>query len=183
MTTRRLAVVALGATLAACAPLLDFDALTGGGSSADAGGEDGGDAGPDTGGEGGGDAGQAGDAGDPCTGVPAIDNGFYCGGSTENGFAGGSADALYACEDGGVANVTPCPSGCVVAPPGYPDTCDECASKHDGAWCGREFFGFQAILANVVFQCAGGKNAAAPVACGGATPTCQPRDGGATCVP
>jgi hypothetical protein len=200
---RRLALLLPFVAPAACAPLIDFDALTSG-NGADAGGEASHDATADapaeTGGDGapsddadaaaqadvvdaGGDVLDAApfDAGDPCLKVPSVDNGYYCGTSLMNGFSGGVPNDLYLCVDGSAASTTPCAVDCVTAPLDYPDTCDQCATKPDGTWCGSEFPGYLPALANVKFTCTGGKNNGTPIACVNPTPACHPADGGAAC--
>lgn len=197
---------------AACAPLIDFDALTAGGGAdaaadashdattdapteATADGATGGDADastqPDAGDSAAAlDAGDAAndaldaaplDAGNPCSNVPSSGNGFYCGSSQENGFAGGATNTLYQCADGSTASTNPCAVDCVTAPPNYSDTCDQCSTKHDGTWCGSEFPGYVPDLANVKFTCTAGKNNGTPIPCLAPTPKCHPADGGATC--
>jgi hypothetical protein len=158
--------------LTACAPALDFDALTSGnGSKGDAAG----------------DASST-DACDeisanPCTRVKPADDGLYCGKSTDNGFGCGAPNKLYTCVDGGVSSTMVCSLDCIVDMTGFPDACDECNTKHDGAWCGSEFVNYSSLLANVVFNCQSGVDVGQPVPCAGAQSKCQPNDGGATCVP
>jgi hypothetical protein len=173
--------------LTACAPALDFDALTSGnGSKGDAAGDSSSPA--DAGSDSPGDASSSTDAceetaADPCTRVKPADDGLYCGKSTDNSFGCGAPNTLYTCVDGGVSSAMVCSLACIVDMTGFPDTCDECNTKHDGTWCGSEFVNYSSLLANVVFDCQSGVDVGQPVPCAGAQSKCQPNDGGATCVP
>ena len=194
MKRGRAILAALLTAPVACAPLIDFDALTAG------------DAGPDASMDGGNDAAEASveastessveagadatdardggpDSSDPCNAVSTTDNGYYCWTSRENGFAGGATNTLYDCVDGQAAMANLCTPDCIVSPATYPDTCDDCSTKPNGTWCGSEFPGYLPRLANVKFTCVSGQNNGTPVACGPPTPTCKPGDGGATCAP
>jgi hypothetical protein len=189
VNARSLLAASLLALPVACAPLIDFDALTNGEGGADAGTDGSRDSGTVTS-----DASDAStpsdandgdatdvDAGNPCANVTAANDGYYCGTSHESGFAGGAPNTLYQCSSGVTTSVTPCVVDCITDPPGYSDTCDQCNTKSDGTWCGSEFPGYVSNLANVKFTCAAGQNNGAPIACTGATPKCHPMDGGAFC--
>jgi hypothetical protein len=195
--------------VAACAPALDFNGLTGGEPKTDASGDGTVDAPEDEGSavdaaadspspvdaaiDSPRDAPSSADAvdaieeyaADPCAKVPSLDNGVYCGKSVENNFCCGLPNTLYTCVDGGVSARMACTPDCVTDPMGYPDTCDECSLKPDGKWCGSEFIGYDPLLKNVVFTCQGGVDidVPTPTACSGAQPNCKPNDGGATCMP
>jgi hypothetical protein len=182
------------AVAGACAPLLDFDALTsGGGSKTDGSALDAAsdttsltDAGSDSPGDGSSTADAIEEySANPCGNVPSVYDGVYCGKSNENGFCCGAPNTLYSCVDGSVSRTTQCSPDCITDPMGVPDTCDECSTKHDGKWCGSEFFGYDPLLKNVVFTCQAGVEVdmPTPTACTGAQPNCKPNDGGATCVP
>jgi hypothetical protein len=188
-----------------CAPLIDFDSLTKGSDAGDAGdaidasnaldASDAGNASDAGGANDSGDAGEVGntsdapfDAGNPCANVTTANDGFYCGQSTENGFAGGDSKTLYQCSGGGTVGEHVCVDDCVIAPQGYSDVCDECSTKGNGAWCGKEFqwppYMLQPYvqnLANLKFICSNGKSQQTPIPCLAATPTCHPMDGGAVC--
>jgi hypothetical protein len=168
-------VTAAAMLAAACAPALDFDALTRGGSKNDAGSDSPGD-GPSSA-----DAIEEYST-NPCANVPSADNGAYCGKSTQNKFCCGMPNTLYKCLDGSVAATQVCSPNCILETAGLPDTCDECSSKQDGVWCGSEFAGYSSLLANVVFTCQSGVYVSS-TPCTGAQPVCQPNDGGASCVP
>ena len=191
-------VAAWALLAAACAPALDFDSLTSGSKgdaaedrTADAPGDDGSrlDAGSDSPG----DSLSSADAADtieefsanPCANVSTTYNGAYCGKSTENGFCCGAPGTLYTCVGGSISAMKTCSPDCIIDPAGYPDTCDECSTKHDGTWCGSEFSGYDPLLKNVVFTCQSGVDVdtPTPTACSGAQPNCKPNDGGATCTP
>jgi hypothetical protein len=65
------------------------------------------------------------DAQDPCANVLNIDNGSYCGRSTQGDFDPAQADAetLYECKDGQVVSASRCANRCVVSPARTPDYC------------------------------------------------------------
>jgi hypothetical protein len=178
---------------AACAPALDFDSLTRGGSKTDASGDSSPldatndspapvDAGSDSPGDGSPVDAIEEYSANPCANVPSADNGAYCGKSMQNKFCCGMPNTLYKCVDGSVAATQVCSPDCILETAGLPDTCDECNSKQDGAWCGSEFAGYSSLLANVVFTCQTGVYVSS-TPCTGAQPVCQPNDGGASCVP
>jgi hypothetical protein len=106
---------------------------------------------------------------DPCAGVSPANDGVYCGGSRESGFAGGSTNTLYTCAHGKTAREQPCALGCYVAPPGTPDACnpDPCAnvsSANDGIYCGKSNEnGFGGGYANELYTCENGKTATTQV--------------------
>lgn len=58
----------------------------------------------------------------PCVGVAPPDDGAYCGGSRQSGFAGGDASTLYTCA-GGRTTALHCRSGCRLEPVGRADHC------------------------------------------------------------
>ncbi|MHB1843402.1 MAG: MYXO-CTERM sorting domain-containing protein [Deltaproteobacteria bacterium] len=59
---------------------------------------------------------------DPC--ATAAYGGYYCGSSTQNGFAGGDPSSLYLCNNGKTQTKTYCPYGCTVEPSGTNDRCN-----------------------------------------------------------
>ena len=90
---------------------------------------------------------------DPCAGADS-GNGDYCG----SNLPGSDAGALYTCIDGKTTNMTSCPMGCQVNPPGVADKCksaDLCqyANAGDGAYCGSSLKPGEAD--DVLFQCKG----------------------------
>jgi hypothetical protein len=98
----------------------------------------------------------------PCARVPSADDGVYCGTSTQNGFAGGSASTLYDCRDGQLTSTLPCATGCVVAAAGQADTCntDPCAgvsAADAGVYCGASHEnGFAGGNPSTLYTCSGG---------------------------
>ncbi len=60
----------------------------------------------------------------PCGGVSSANSGVYCGTSTQNGFADGTAGTLYDCRDGFTVSTQACPYGCFIAPAGRADGCN-----------------------------------------------------------
>lgn len=152
--------------LMACAPLVDLDGLTDRHGAVDGAPNDAGDA--------------SRDARSPCLGQ---NSGFYCGNDGLDGYAGNPSDLVY-CSKDMVNTIVPCANGCVVAPYLYPDTCDPCATKSSGAWCGAEFTpALRPELDSVIFHCQNGKNAQPTEACADAAPTCLHRNGAAVCAP
>jgi hypothetical protein len=103
---------------------------------------------------------------DPCARVPASADGLYCGGSTENGFSGGTGGTLYDCENGSTRSTLTCPNGCTMEPPGMDDYCtpmasnDPCASvpaADNGIYCGTSTEnGFTGGDPNTLYDCVGG---------------------------
>jgi len=69
----------------------------------------------------------------PCANVSAAQSGVYCGKSNQNGFAGGSPNTLYDCENGWVASTKTCANGCFIAPSGQADGCNASAPLDAGA--------------------------------------------------
>jgi hypothetical protein len=177
-TTGRTTLAVAALALGACAPLLDFEALTAG-EGADASVQDA----PDdrTAREAGSD-GEARDvaaeavadapAADPCALVTPTQNGYYCGRSMQNGFAGGDPDTLYLCVDAATAGTQTCATGCVISVSGWPDCCDHCTGLGDGTYCGSALGytgGYASLfdrLRNVVFVCEGGVYGGRETPCG-----------------
>ena len=89
---------------------------------------------------------------DACKG--AID-GKYCGGDQIVWPAPGTKDDLITCTKNVVTNVRVCTAGlgCIRMINGYPDQCDECASKADGVYCGRDMPGWDAKNADTRVRC------------------------------
>lgn len=181
----RATTATLTASLLACAPLIDFDSLTdhhADASDADAAGDGAASADGSSG-----DA-TARDAGTSDTGVSDAsacqdqNNGFYCANDGLDAYAGDPTDLVW-CFGNAIQTIEKCNNGCIASPFLYPDTCDKCTTKGNGAWCGKEFSTYRSELKEVVFFCDGGKNGAPPQACGVASPTCHPKDGGASCGP
>jgi hypothetical protein len=69
-------------------------------------------------------------------------DGLYCGG--DQIVWPGSKDDLVTCKGNAVTNVRYCALGlgCIRMLNGYPDQCDECATKADGVYCGRDMPGW-----------------------------------------
>ena len=80
-------------------------------------------------------------------------DGKYCGGDTI--VWPGDKDDLITCKTNLVSNVRLCTSGvgCIRMLNGYPDQCDECASKADGTYCGRDMTGWEAKNADTRVRC------------------------------
>ncbi len=179
-------VAALVAPLIACAPALDFDALSSGKGGNDADARPSPDAAVDSPIDAAGDS--PGDssadaveeyAADPCFDVTASGSGLYCGRSTQNGFSGGNPDILYTCSPGTVTATTMCPNGCFLAPVNYEDECDDCGGKADGLYCGSQF-GYMTPSNRLLIPCASGHvNEGSLMPCA----TSCLLDGGAHCGP
>ena len=82
-------------------------------------------------------------------------DGKYCGGDQIVWPSPGSKDDLVTCKTGAVTNVRTCTSGvgCIRMLSGYPDQCDECATKADGTYCGRDMAGWDPSNANTRVRC------------------------------
>jgi hypothetical protein len=80
-------------------------------------------------------------------------DGKYCGGNQL--VWPGPNDDLITCKGGLVSSVKYCPTGqgCIRMLAGYPDQCDECASKPDGTYCGRDMPGWETKNANFRIRC------------------------------
>jgi hypothetical protein len=158
LLTLTAAVAALGAWASGCTFLIGFDEIP---AATDAGfdaqtpigppdvrvdaiatGEGGSDAGPDTS-----DALANPDA---CKGKL---DGKYCGGNTI--VWPGDKDDLVTCKASLVSSVRQCSSGvgCIRMLNGFPDQCDECATKADGTYCGRDMTGWEAKNADTRVRC------------------------------
>ena len=84
-------------------------------------------------------------------------NGKYCPGHMIDW--PGAKDELVTCRDGGVAATRVCSagSGCIFMIDGYPDECDQCATKTvTGTYCGRDMPGWDPKNANFRVRCQGG---------------------------
>jgi hypothetical protein len=80
-------------------------------------------------------------------------DGKYCGGNTI--VWPGDKDDLITCKTNVVASVRLCTSGvgCIRMINGYPDQCDECGSKADGVYCGRDMAGWDPKNADTRVRC------------------------------
>jgi len=80
-------------------------------------------------------------------------DGKYCGGDTI--VWPGDKDDLVTCKASLVSNVRLCTSGvgCIRMLNGYPDQCDECGSKADGTYCGRDMTGWDPKNAETRVRC------------------------------
>ena len=80
-------------------------------------------------------------------------DGKYCGGDTI--VWPGDKDDLITCKTSLVSNVRLCTTGvgCIRMLNGYPDQCDECASKVDGTYCGRDMTGWDTKNAETRVRC------------------------------
>lgn len=179
-------IVALVAfLLPACAPLLDWSDLTAGvdASTADASHDRAvPDAAPDARADACPDAFPA----NPCALVNCdLCNGYYCGRSMQNGFAGGDPSSLYECVDGSTLDVQRCETGCIISTSTLADCCDHCTGLADGTYCGSTlgytggYNGAFAALRNVIFSCRGGVYAGSETAC--APKSCVQNGSVATC--
>jgi hypothetical protein len=151
---------------AACAPLIDFDALT---TAHDAGVDAAEEAAQDGGVS---EAPAPGDAGPsdststeaPCAGKL---QGYYCG-SDLSGYAGSASDLVHCTTAGTVDGFDTCSQGCIVLTSGLPDTCDPCAGTGDGTWCGNQLqlsANVESYLQYVIFTCTNGKSSTTPLQC------------------
>lgn len=85
----------------------------------------------------------------------SLPDGRYCGNNGPRGYTG-SKDDLITCKGDAMARIDHCAefgAGCKRMPTPYPDECDQCASKPDGYYCGRDMTGWSATNANVRVQC------------------------------
>lgn len=83
-------------------------------------------------------------------------DGYYCGGDQ---VPWPVRDDRVTCTANKVSNVRHCTTGqgCLGMLDGYPDECDECATKADGTYCGRDFTGWQTKNASQRVRCQGGR--------------------------
>jgi hypothetical protein len=103
------------------------------------------------------DAAEAGADVDPCVGHAT---GSYCG----NDGLDAPATDLVRCDGGAVAEIIACDAGCLSLSNPFPDTCNGCNTKPNGAYCGRDFPVFPAADSDWLIQCQLG-NAVQLVAC------------------
>jgi len=92
----------------------------------------------------------------------------------------GDKDELVTCKGGKVSSAKLCDKGigCIFMLNGYPDECDQCASKTvDGTYCGRDMAGWEAKNANFRVRCQGGAQVGL-VLCSG---TCQSNGANSIC--
>ena len=91
---------------------------------------------------------------DACTGHK---DGKYCGGH-QIVWPPSTSD-LVVCKSAQVALVRRCMNGagCVGMLAGYPDECDECSTKIDGTYCGRDFPGWDPANQHQRIRCQGGR--------------------------
>jgi hypothetical protein len=187
---RRLVALLVLTAPAGCAALVDWGTLTDDhgardasagadapatdGTVVDAREEDAG-SGPDA------DAGAVGDADasavDPCSTIAqqscALCNGYYCGKSMQNGFAGGARNVVYLCIDGSTdkQGTITCQTQCLVSENQYADCCDQCTGFADGTYCGSTlgylggYNGAFTELQSVIFTCEGGLSVAGEIPC------------------
>ncbi len=80
-------------------------------------------------------------------------DGKYCGG--DQIVWPGSKDDLITCTKSAVSSVRLCGTGigCIRMLSGFPDQCDECATKADGTYCGRDMPGWDPANANFRVRC------------------------------
>ena len=101
----------------------------------------------------------------PCKGLKS---GLYCGGDHLVAYRGPSTD-LVTCDGGAIAKVRPCgDAGCIAMVDPFPDTCNECPTKQNGTYCGRDFAGFPAGDSDMLIGCQLGnvsQNYACPHGC------------------
>ena len=81
-------------------------------------------------------------------------DGTYCNGNGIN-LEGASKDDLVTCKGQLVSSVRLCSNGvgCVRTFSGYPDQCDECGTKADGTYCGRDMAGWDPKNAETRVRC------------------------------
>jgi hypothetical protein len=86
----------------------------------------------------------------PCKGLLS---GLYCAGDHIVGYRGPGSD-LVTCDGGAIARVKPCgDAGCIAMKDPFPDTCNECPTKQNGNYCGRDFAGFPTDNADILIGC------------------------------
>jgi hypothetical protein len=175
---RRFGVALFAFALSACAPLIDWDALTDGGG-ADASVPDASRDGtaPDAESDGQEDAQEDGpEDGPPANPCALVNcfmcNGYYCGRSNQNGFAGAAPNTLYECVDGSTVGTTTCETDCIMSTSTFPDFCDHCTGLPDGTYCGSAlgysggYNGAFNQLDKVIFSCEGGVFSGSETTCG-----------------
>jgi hypothetical protein len=85
-------------------------------------------------------------------------DGFYC--ATQPKLVGyeGDRDDLVTCRMGEIFRVRLCDAGtgCIRMVDPYPDQCDECATKANGTYCGRDMPGWEAMNDNMRVRCGNG---------------------------
>ena len=96
----------------------------------------------------------------PCSGLK---DGTYCANDGLHDYRGPPSD-LVDCDGGAIASVRACDAGCLAMTNPFPDTCNECNTKPNGLYCGRDFPGFPATNADFLIQCQA-TNAVQIVAC------------------
>lgn len=82
-------------------------------------------------------------------------DGYYCG---MDQIPWPNKDDQVTCGANKVTKVRHCSTGqgCIRMLDGYPDECDDCTTKADGTYCGRDFAAWQAKNANQRVRCQGG---------------------------
>jgi hypothetical protein len=112
----------------------------------------------------------------PCKGLNA---GSYCANDGPDAYAGPKSDLLN-CDGGKIYAVKPCgDAGCLAMPNPFPDCCNECPTKQNGTYCGRDFAGFPAANADILVGCQLG-NAVQVFAC---PHGCKSSSNAASCYP
>ena len=103
-------------------------------------------------------------------------DGYYCGGDQ---IPWPVRDDRVTCASNKVAAVAHCTTGqgCLGMLDGYPDECDECSTKPDGTYCGRDFSGWQPKNANQRVRCQGGREVGLLLCT-----TCKSSGGASTCL-
>lgn len=89
----------------------------------------------------------------PCKGLA---NGLYCADDHVTGYRGPLSD-LVTCDGGAIAKVRQCgAAGCLAMKDPFPDTCNECPTKANGTYCGRDFAGFPTSNSDILIGCQSG---------------------------
>jgi hypothetical protein len=98
-------------------------------------------------------------------------DGKYCGGN-QIPWPVANNDDLVTCKGRMVSNVRFCSGlgGCIRMLNGYPDQCDECGTKADGLYCGRDMGGWETKNFNSLVHCQN-KAAVTVMPCGAQTCT------------
>jgi hypothetical protein len=91
----------------------------------------------------------------------------------------GDKDELVTCRGGKVFATKRCTTGtgCIFMLAGYPDECDQCATKATGTYCGRDMPGWDTKNTNFRVRCQSGAQVGL-LLCNG---TCNSNGGASTC--
>lgn len=108
-------------------------------------------------------------------------DGLYCASQPKLAGYEGDRDDLVTCRGREVFAVRYCDSGtgCIRMVDPYPDQCDECRSKADGTYCGRDMAGWNSMNANMRVRCDNGAQVAIVLCANG----CQSNGASSACRP